>query len=97
MRVYVGQQEAISASEFDELAIGFDAEEQLPDFLLALVLGETGESATDRAVRLDAARGILADWADEAPDLVDYVAMLLGASPLAPRIIARRSAHIEAA
>ena len=97
MRTYVGHHEAVSASEFGELTLGFDGEEQLPEFLRALFLGEADESAMDRTVRLDAARGILQDLADEAPDLAEHVAALLDASPLVRRTITRCPAWIEAA
>ncbi|MCZ2525068.1 hypothetical protein [Streptomyces sp. HB2AG] len=52
MRTFVADQEAVSVSEFLELALG------LP---LELWLGEENETDEERAARLDAARDILAD------------------------------------
>ncbi|MFD6886262.1 hypothetical protein [Streptomyces sp. NPDC059957] len=64
MRTYIGGQEAVSVNEFIELALGTPLE---------LWLGVEGESAEERAARLDAARGILADNPD-LPDDVSRVA-----------------------
>ncbi|MGW3413868.1 hypothetical protein [Streptomyces sp. NPDC000888] len=58
MRTYIGRQQAISAEDFAELALGTPVE---------LWLGVEGESDEERAAREDAARDILAD----APDLPD--------------------------
>ncbi|MFF4736323.1 hypothetical protein ACFY2W_10580 [Streptomyces sp. NPDC001262] len=52
MRTYIGGQQAVSDIECAELALGT---------LLELWLGVEGESAEERAARLDAARDILAD------------------------------------
>ncbi|GAA4846311.1 hypothetical protein [Kitasatospora terrestris] len=52
MRLIVAGQEAVSASEFAELAFGIDVE---------LFAGTVGESATDKVVRLDVARDVLRD------------------------------------
>ncbi|MET9570299.1 hypothetical protein ABZY34_14400 [Streptomyces virginiae] len=60
MRTYIGGQEAVSVDEFIELALGTP---------LDLWLGVEGESAEERAARLDAARDILA----ENPGLPDDV------------------------
>ncbi|MBZ9598104.1 hypothetical protein K7B06_23845 [Streptomyces erythrochromogenes] len=60
MRTYIGGQEAVSVDEFIELALGTPLE---------LWLGVEGETAEERAARLDAARDILA----ENPDLPDDV------------------------
>ena len=97
MRTYIGQQEAISAPEFEELALGFDADEQLPEFLQELFLGTPGENVKARAVRQEAARGVLADLETEAPELAAYVAVLLNATPLIQRSIIRRAVWGEAA
>ncbi len=82
MRTYIGDQEAISASEFIELALGTPPE---------LWLGEEGESDEERAARLDAARDILAD----DPELFDRVtrlaADLLDVIPLPKMPAARRT------
>lgn len=64
MRTYIGGQEAVSVDEFIELALGTPLE---------LWLGVEGESAEERAARLDAARDILADNPD-LPDDVSRVA-----------------------
>ncbi|MFC8517788.1 hypothetical protein [Streptomyces sp. NPDC057257] len=65
MRTYVGHQQAVSAEDFVELALGTPVE---------LWLGVEGESETDRAARLDAARDILAD--PEYSNLPDDVARI---------------------
>ncbi len=67
MRTYVGHQQAFSAEDFLELALGTPVE---------LWLGAEGETDEERAARLDAARDILAD--PEYRSLPDDVA----ASPL---------------
>jgi len=89
MRTYIGDQEAVSASEFIELALGTPPE---------LWLGVPGETEEERAAREDAARDILAD----DPHLVDAVSRiaaealaertpaLLNITPL-PRLARRRS------
>ncbi|MCB5177793.1 hypothetical protein [Streptomyces antimicrobicus] len=59
-RTYIGGQEAVSADDFVELALGTPIE---------LWLGVEGESEEERAARLDAARDILA----ENPNLPDEV------------------------
>lgn len=64
MRTYIGGQEAASVNEFIELALGTPLE---------LWLGVEGETAEERAARLDAARDILADNPD-LPDGVSRVA-----------------------
>ncbi|MCD7445046.1 hypothetical protein K4B79_43510 [Streptomyces lincolnensis] len=60
MRTYIGRQQAISAEDFAELALGTPLE---------LWLGVEGETHEERAARLDAARDILAD----DPDLPDHL------------------------
>lgn len=60
MRMYIGHQQAVSAEDFVELALGTPVE---------LWLGVEGETDEERAARLDAARDILAD----NPDLPDAV------------------------
>lgn len=97
MRTYIGHQEALCASEFEELAFGFDADVQLAEFLKELFLGSPGESVAARAVRLDAAHGILADLQTEAPALAADVAVMLGATSMVRRSGVRRSVRIEAA
>ncbi|MFF0760592.1 hypothetical protein ACFYWH_11180 [Streptomyces sp. NPDC003737] len=65
MRTYVGHQQAVSAEEFVELALGTPVE---------LWLGTEGETDEERAARLDAARDILAD--PEYRNLPDDVARI---------------------
>ncbi|WRZ90590.1 hypothetical protein OHB54_16830 [Streptomyces sp. NBC_01007] len=64
MRTYVGHQQAVSADDFVELALGTPVE---------LWLGVEGETDEERAARLDAARDILADN-PELPDAVSRIA-----------------------
>ncbi|WP_267242859.1 hypothetical protein [Streptomyces sp. PR69] len=64
MRTYVGGHEAVSATDFVELALGTPVE---------LWLGVEGESEEERAARLDAARDILADF-PSLPDEVSRIA-----------------------
>ncbi|GGJ36694.1 hypothetical protein [Streptomyces brasiliensis] len=65
MRTYVGRQQAVSAEEFVELALGTPVE---------LWLGVEGETDEERVARLDAARDILAD--PEYRSLPDDVARI---------------------
>ncbi|MER6117309.1 hypothetical protein [Streptomyces sp. NPDC001743] len=64
MRTYIGGHEAVSDSDFVELALGTP---------LDLWLGVEGESEMEAAARMDAARDILADNPD-FPDRVSRVA-----------------------
>ncbi|MDF9871181.1 hypothetical protein ACFWZK_32350 [[Kitasatospora] papulosa] len=63
MRMYIGGHQVVSDADFVELALGTP---------LDLWLGVEGESEMERAARLDAARGILAD----NPDLTDRVSQV---------------------
>jgi hypothetical protein len=65
MRTYIGRQQAVSAEDFVELALGTPVE---------LWLGTEGETDKERAARLDAARDILAD--PEYRSLPDDVARI---------------------
>ncbi|NKI40221.1 hypothetical protein [Streptomyces physcomitrii] len=65
MRTYIGSQQAVSAEDFAELALGTPVE---------LWLGVEGESEMERAARMDAARDILAD--PEYRNLPDDVARI---------------------
>ncbi|WP_328553418.1 hypothetical protein [Streptomyces sp. NBC_00358] len=65
MRTYVGHQQAVSAEDFVELALGTPVE---------LWLGVEGENEMERAARLDAARDILV--APEYRSLPDDVARI---------------------
>ncbi|MGW3735051.1 hypothetical protein [Streptomyces sp. NPDC005148] len=64
MRAFIGGHQAVSSTDFVELALGTPVE---------LWLGVEGESEMERAARLDAARDILADNPD-LPDRVSQVA-----------------------
>ncbi|MEU6877957.1 hypothetical protein [Streptomyces sp. NPDC046712] len=64
MRTYIGGHQAVSCTDFVELALGTPVE---------LWLGVEGESEEERAARLDAARDILADNPN-LPDDVSRVA-----------------------
>ncbi|MDH6119313.1 hypothetical protein [Kitasatospora sp. GAS204B] len=97
MRTYVGDQEALTVAEFEELTSGFAEDEQLPDFLREMLFGRSGESGLERAVRVDAARGILADLSADDPELVLYAATLLGVIPLTTRCGAHRPLRTEPA
>jgi hypothetical protein len=64
MRTYVGDQEAVNAFEFEELAYGFD--EPIPnDFRELFLLGAPGESDEECAARLTVAREVLAELQEE--------------------------------
>lgn len=65
MRTYIGHQQAVSAEDFVELALGTPVE---------LWLGAEGETDEERAARLDAARDILTD--PEYRNLPDDVARI---------------------
>lgn len=98
MRTYIGRQQAVSAEDFVELALGTPVE---------LWLGAEGESEMERAARMDAARDILAD--PEYSNLPDDVARiaaevieahapeLFNVVPLARPVGRRRSARKGAA
>jgi hypothetical protein len=64
MRTYIGRHQAVSDTEFVELALGTPVE---------LWLGVAGESGEERAARLAAAADILADD-PSLPDRVSQVA-----------------------
>ncbi|UUN28203.1 hypothetical protein [Streptomyces sp. FIT100] len=63
MRTYIGGHQAVSATDFVELALGTPVE---------LWLGVEGENEMERVARLDAARDILAD----NPSLPDDVSRI---------------------
>ncbi|MFJ8745070.1 hypothetical protein ACIRL2_37575 [Embleya sp. NPDC127516] len=85
MRTIVNGRLAVSSFEFTELALGVDAE---------LFTGVDGESAEERAARVDAAHDILTALRREDPELAAYAAQLLGEAPrvlvMPQRVIARR-------
>ncbi|MFF3380977.1 hypothetical protein ACFYXF_49545 [Streptomyces sp. NPDC002680] len=72
MRTYIGRQQAVSAEDFAELALGTPVE---------LWLGVEGESDEERAARLDAARDILAEHPELPDDLVRIAAEVVEAHP----------------
>lgn len=72
MRTYIGRQQAISAEDFAELALGTPIE---------LWLGVEGETDEERAARLDAARDILADNPDLPDDLIRMAAEAIEENP----------------
>ncbi|MDH6607318.1 hypothetical protein M2164_002953 [Streptomyces sp. SAI-208] len=72
MRTYIGHQQAISAADFAELALGTPVE---------LWLGVEGETDEERAAREDAARDILADNPHFPDDLVRIAAQVIEENP----------------
>ncbi|MFG2459434.1 hypothetical protein ACGFWE_20555 [Streptomyces sp. NPDC048523] len=72
MRTYIGHQQAISAADFAELALGTPIE---------LWLGVEGETDEERAAREDAARDILADNPNFPDDLVRIAAQVIEENP----------------
>lgn len=72
MRAYIGRQQAVSAEDFAELALGTPPE---------LWLGVEGETEQERAAREDAARDILADNPDLPDDLVRIAAQVIEDNP----------------
>lgn len=72
MRAYIGRQQAVSAEDFAELALGTPVE---------LWLGVEGETDEERAAREDAARDILADNPDLPDDLIRIAAQVIEENP----------------
>ena len=72
MRTYIGRQQAISAEDFAELALGTPVE---------LWLGVEGETDEERTAREDAARDILADNPNFPDDLVRIAAQVIEENP----------------
>ena len=73
VKLIVAGQRAASVFEFAELALGVDEE---------LFAGVAGENEVDRAARLDAAHGVLADLRREEPELAAYAEKLLRSAPV---------------
>ncbi|MFD7412899.1 hypothetical protein [Kitasatospora purpeofusca] len=88
MRSIVAGQTALTEDEFAELALGVDS-----DFT-RLFTGVPGENEIERAARLDAATGVLADLRREDPELAAYAERLLRSAPvpLRRRVAVRRTA-----
>ncbi|MDW4904599.1 hypothetical protein RB628_04390 [Streptomyces sp. ADMS] len=72
MRTYIGRQQAVSAADFMELALGTPVE---------LWLGVEGESEMERAARLDAARDILTENPELPDNLVRIAAGVVESNP----------------
>ncbi|MEU8867124.1 hypothetical protein [Streptomyces umbrinus] len=72
MRTYIGHQQAISAADFAELALGTPVE---------LWLGVEGESDEERAAREDAGRDILAENPDLPDGLIRMAAQVIEENP----------------
>ncbi|MEU2909840.1 hypothetical protein ACWCQ0_00895 [Streptomyces massasporeus] len=72
MRAYIGRQQAVSAEDFAELALGTPVE---------LWLGVEGETDEERAAREDAARDILADNPDLPDNLIRIAAQVIEENP----------------
>lgn len=72
MRTYIGHQQATSAEDFAELALGTPVE---------LWLGVEGETDEERAARLDAARDILADDPNLPDGLIRMAAQVIEENP----------------
>ncbi|WP_424644794.1 hypothetical protein [Embleya sp. AB8] len=85
MRTIVNGRLAVTSFEFTELALGVEPE---------LFMGVDGESAEDRAARVDAAHDILTALRREDPELAAYAEQLLSESAtvciLPRRFVARR-------
>ncbi|WUW22249.1 hypothetical protein OG521_16165 [Streptomyces sp. NBC_01463] len=82
MKSIVAGREAVTATEFIELALGIDLE---------LFTGTATESPMDRAARLDVAHEVLAELRESDPETAAYAASLLRTLPLKqPRPSGRR-------
>jgi hypothetical protein len=97
MRTYVGGQEAVNALEFTELAYGFEFDIPMPEDFRDLFLGVPDETDEQRAVRLAAARDVLAELressdADEVSLLNTlYAEQLMSAVPLKNQAVKTRA------
>lgn len=82
MKTIVAGHEAVTATEFAELALGIDLE---------LFTGSAAESTMDRAARLDVAHEVLAELRESDPETAAYAESLLRTLPLrSPRPSGRR-------
>ncbi|MFE9221321.1 hypothetical protein ACFYN3_33980 [Streptomyces lavendulae] len=92
MRSYINGRQAVTSDDFIELALGTPLE---------LWLGVEGESAEERAARLDAARDILAEYPGLPDDVSRVAAQVIEANapelfnvvPLIRRPAGRRPAR----
>ncbi|MET7550318.1 hypothetical protein ABZS94_31990 [Streptomyces sp. NPDC005500] len=82
MKTIVAGHEAVTATEFAELALGIDLE---------LFTGSATECAMERAARLDVAHEVLAELRESDPETAAYAESLLRTLPLKARPVARRS------
>ncbi|MER5916961.1 hypothetical protein ABT124_43080 [Streptomyces sp. NPDC001982] len=73
MKCIVAGHEAVTPTEFAELAFGIDLE---------LFAGPASESESERAARLDVAREVLAELRESDPEAAAYAESLLRMSPL---------------
>ncbi|MFF0397427.1 hypothetical protein ACFYSJ_16960 [Streptomyces sp. NPDC005248] len=73
MKTIVAGHEAVTATEFAELALGIDLE---------LFTGSATESAMERAARLDVAHEVLAELRENDPETAAYAESLLRTLPL---------------
>ncbi|MET7856064.1 hypothetical protein ABZS81_02285 [Streptomyces sp. NPDC005318] len=73
MKTIVAGHEAVTATEFAELALGIDLE---------LFTGSAAESAMERAARLDVAHEVLAELRESDPETAAYAESLLRTLPL---------------
>ncbi|MFG2903942.1 hypothetical protein ACGF13_02565 [Kitasatospora sp. NPDC048286] len=82
---------ALNEDEFAELALGLVTDSEFT----RLFTGVPGESAADRAARMDAADDIVADLRREDPELAAYAERLLSMAPVPlrrPAVIRRDTA-----
>lgn len=77
MRAFVAGHEAVTASEFVELALGVDRE---------LFAGVSGESAGERAARLDVAREVLRELRETHPQDAAFAESLMRTAPMPRRL-----------
>ncbi|MFE9254101.1 hypothetical protein [Streptomyces sp. NPDC006879] len=97
MRTYVGGQEAVNTLEFSELAYGFEFDVPMPEDFRELFLGMPDETDEQQAVRLAAARDVLAELressdADEVSLLNTlYAEQLMSVVPLKNRAVKPRA------
>ncbi|MEV7344810.1 hypothetical protein [Streptomyces sp. NPDC093544] len=84
MKFIVAGHEAVTPTEFAELAFGIDLE---------LFTGLAIESESDRAARLDVAREVLAELRESDPEAAAFAESLLRTSPLKDARAAARQAR----